>query len=229
MRLTCLILLSTLVASARADEPAPAPTPSIDDQPPAIREGYRIGIAMGAGQRCGMSAEDIDMMTKLGMARLQLVAKNKELYGKAANVMLESQHFGATDMQQPEGGCKEILPTASGILGNLTYLIARADPDVPNLNRPTPLENFAAWSGQLAVMASTCGARDEVVNHGVEAARKYLEGQAKDSRARDKAEAELSEVMLQAEMEGWGDKTQCVKILTTFGTFFGNLDARMQK
>jgi len=232
MRLAALILFSALIAPAQADESAPAesaPAPSIEDQPPVIREAYRIGVAMGAAQRCGLSAEDADMMTKLGMARLQLVAKDRDLYGKAANVMLESQHYGATDMPQPEGGCKEILPTASGILGNLIYLIARADPDVPDLKRPTPLQNFAAWSGQLAVMASNCGARDEIVNHAVDVARKHLEAQAGDPRDREVAEAELSEVMLQAEMEGWGDKSQCVKILTTFGIFFGNLDARAQK
>ena len=168
-------------------------------------------------------------MAKLGLAHLQLKAKDRELYGQAARVMLEGQRYGATEMPQPKGGCQEILPTTSGILGNLTYIIARADPDVPNLNRPSPLENFAVWSGQLAVMASHCGARDEVVDRGVELSRKYLEQQAKDERTRSRADAELSEAMLQAELEGWGDQTQCVKILVTFGTFFGNLDARLQK
>jgi len=225
MRLICFVIASVVLRAASADEP-PA---SAEEQPAAIREAGRIGVALGAAQRCGMSAEDADTMTKLGMARLQLMAKDRELYGQAAKVMLEGQHYGATEMPEPQGGCKVILPTASGILGNLIYLVARADPDVPNLNRPSPVENLAAWSGQLAVMASHCGARDEVVDHAVELARRYIEQQAKDERMRAHADADLSETMLQAELENWGDQTQCVKILMTFGMFFGNLDARMQK
>ncbi|HTT37260.1 MAG TPA: hypothetical protein VMH32_06280 [Burkholderiales bacterium] len=226
MRLISLVIVSLIAHAAWAEEPPPA---GVEGQPPAIREATRIGVALGAGQRCGMSAEDVDMMAKLALAHLQLMAKNRELYGQAAKVMLEGQRYGAAEMPQPEGGCKEILPMASGILGNLTYIVARADLDVPNLNRASPLENFAAWSGQLAVMASHCGARDEIVDRGVELSRMYLDREAKDERTRSRADAELSQAMLEAELGGWGDQSQCVKILTTFGTFFGNLDARLQK
>jgi hypothetical protein len=102
---------------------------------------------------------------------------------------------------------------ASGILGNLTYIVARADLDVPDLHRSSPLENFAVWSGQLAVMASHCGAQDELVNKSVDLSRQYIAKQAKDERSKSKAEADLSEVMLQAELENWGDKEKCVEIL----------------
>lgn len=227
MRLICLasLLLSTLIARAE-DTPV---TPPEEPLAPAMQEASRLGVALGAAQRCGMSAEDADSMMKLGFARLQMLAKDKELYAKSAAAMLEAQHYGSTEMQQPPGGCAAILPVASGMLGNLMYIVARADPDVPDLRRETPLQNFAVWSGQLAVMASHCGAQDELVNKGVDLARQYIATEAKDDRTRTKAESDLSEVMLQAELENWGDKEKCTEILTKFGIFFGNLDSRMQK
>ena len=226
MYLTRLFLLMAVSASALADDP-PAPTP-VEQQPIAVQEASRIGVALGAAQRCGMGAQDADAMMKLGFARLQMLAKDKELYAQAASVMLQSQRYGSTEMTQPEGGCAVILPVASGILGNLTYIVARADLEVPELRRDSPLENFAAWAGQLAVMASHCGTRDELVNKSVGLSRQYITKQGKDERGRTMADAELSTMMLQAELENWGDKAKCPEILTTFGTFFGNLDSRLQ-
>lgn len=226
MRLAHLASVLLVSVTALADDTIGV-TPS-EAPPPVIQEASRLGVALGAAQRCGMTAADADSMMKLGFARLQMLAKDKELYAKAAALMLESQRYGATEMKQPPGGCSTILPVASGILGNLTYLVARADLDVPDLRRSSPLENFAAWSGQLAVMASHCGAQDELVNKSVDLSRQYIAKHAKDERGRTKAEAELSEVMLQAELENWGDKEKCVEILTSFGSFFGNLDSRLQ-
>jgi hypothetical protein len=235
------ILVAAACGAAADDAALPVPSkpapqgsaetslPTLAEQPLAIQEATRIGIALGAAQRCGMAAQDADTLTKLGYARLQLVAKDKALYGKAASVMHEAQSYASTQMKQPKGGCAVVLPMASGILGNLTYLIARAEPDVPQLNRSSPLENFAAWSGQLAVMASNCGAQDELVNRGVNLSSRYIDQQAKDQRSKDLAAAELSQMMLQAVFERWGDPSQCVKILTEFGMFFGNLDARLPK
>jgi hypothetical protein len=226
MRLLVLALFLLPSASALTDDTnvvAPA-----EPMPPVIQEASRLGVALGAAQRCGMTATDADSMLKLGFARLQMLAKDKELYSKAAGVMLESQRYGATEMQQPPGGCSTILPVASGILGNLTYIVARADLEVPDLHRSSPLENFAVWSGQLAVMASHCGAQDELVNKSIDLSRQYIARQAKDERSKSKAEADLSEVMLQAELENWGDKEKCTEILTSFGSFFGNLDSRLQ-
>ena len=226
MSLIRLLLFMAVSASALADDP-PA-EPPVEQQPIAVQEASRIGVALGAAQRCGMGAQDGDAMMKLGFARLQMLAKDKDLYAKAAGVLLESQRYGSTEMTQPEGGCSVILPIASGILGNLTYIVARADLEVPELHRDSPLENFAAWAGQLAVMASHCGTRDELVNKSVDLSRQYIAKQAKDERGKSKADAEFSTMMLQAELENWGDKDKCPEILTTFGTFFGNLDSRMQ-
>jgi hypothetical protein len=226
MRLVRFASVLLVSATALADD-TNVVTPA-EPPPPVIQEASRLGVALGAAQRCGMTADDAESMLKLGFARLQMLAKDKELYAKAAALMLESQRYGATEMKQPPGGCSTILPVASGILGNLTYLVARADLDVPDLRRSSPLENFAVWSGQLAVMASHCGAQDELVNKSVDLSRQYIAKQAKDERGRTKAEAQLSEVMLQAELENWGDKDKCVQILTNFGSFFGNLDSRLQ-
>jgi hypothetical protein len=226
MRLLRLVPFLLVSVTALADDTTPA-IPA-EPMPPVIQEASRLGVALGAAQRCGMTAADADSMMKLGFARLQMLAKDKELYAKAAAVMMESQRYGSTEMQQPPGGCATILPVASGILGNLSYIVARADLDVPDLHRSSPLENFAVWSGQLAVMASHCGAQDELVNKAIDLSRQYIAKQAKDERGKAKAEAELSEVMLQAELENWGDKEKCTEILTSFGSFFGNLDSRLQ-
>jgi len=226
MRFTRLVVLLTVSSLALADDSDVAPP--AQEQSPVIQEASRIGVALGAAQRCGIAAADADSMMKLGFARLQLLARDKELYARAAGVMLESQRYGATEMTQPEGGCAVILPIASGILGNLTYIVARADLEVPDLRRDSPVENFAAWSGQLAVMASHCGARDELVNKAVSLSRQYIKLQGNEERTRAKAESELSQIMLQAELENWGDKDKCVEMLTTFGSFFGNLDSRLQ-
>ncbi len=226
MRLVRFASVLLVSATALADD-TNVVTPA-EPPPPVIQEASRLGVALGAAQRCGMTADDAESMLKLGFARLQMLAKDKELYAKAAALMLESQRYGATEMKQPPGGCTTILPLPSGILGTHTYLVARADLDVPDLRRSSPLENFAVWSGQLAVMASHCGAQDELVNKSVDLSRQYIAKQAKDERGRTKAEAQLSEVMLQAELENWGDKDKCVQILTNFGSFFGNLDSRLQ-
>lgn len=213
-----------------AEPQSPSEQPSrAEQQPAAIQEAARIGVAMGAAQRCGFSAEDVDAMTKLGFARLQLLAKDQELYSRAAAVMLQSQSYGSTELQQPQGGCSVVLPTAAGILGNLTYLVARAELEVPDLRRESPLQNFAAWSAELAVMASHCGVRDELVNKATSLAQQYIAANGKDERDRSMAEAELSEMMLRAQLENWGDQTKCAEILTRFGTFYGNLDARLRK
>jgi hypothetical protein len=226
MQLVCfaslLLLPLTALAEGTPVEPKPEP-PS-----PAVQEASRVGVALGAAQRCGMAAADADAMMKLGFARLQMLAKDKELYAKSAAMMLEAQQYGSTDMPLPPGGCPTILPVASGIYGNLTYIVARADLDVPDLHRDSPLQNFAVWSGQLSVMASHCGAQDQVVNKGIDLARQYIAKHGTDERDRTKAESDLSEVMLQAELENWGDKDKCTEILTRFGSFFGNLDSRLQ-
>lgn len=237
-RFVCLGLLAAALAIAD-DATVPAPpasgqsavpelqVPESSDQPLALKEATRIGVALGAAQRCGMAAEEIDTLTKLGRARLQQIAKDRTLYARAVSAMGEARRWGATQMRQPAGGCAAVLPIVSGILGNLTYLVVRADPDVPELHRASPLENFAAWAGQLAAMASNCGAQDQVVDHGVDLARQYIDREAKDARAQELAATELSQMMLQAVLERWGDPAQCVTILTEFGTFFGNLDARL--
>jgi hypothetical protein len=227
MRAVPMVWLAAFAASASADEPM-AP-PSIEEQPPAIQQASRVGVALGAAQRCGLAAADAETMMKLGFAHLQMLAKDKDLYAQAAQVMVESQRYGATDMPQPAGGCQSILPIAAGILGNLTYIVARAEPDVPDLHRSSPLENFAAWAGQLAVMGSHCGAPNSIVNHGVDLARQYMSKAPGDARVHERADAELSAVMLQAELENWGDQAKCTEILTNFGSFFGNLDSRLQE
>ena len=224
MRIFCFVVLTASAAGAMAQD---AVVPA-EDQPPAIKEASRMGVALGAAQRCGMSDEDVDTMTKLGFARLQMMAKDKDLYTKAAAVMLDSQRYGSTEMTPPAGGCAVILPVASGILGNLTYIVARAEPDVPDLHRASPLENFAAWSGQLAVMASHCDAQNYVVDKALGLARQYIAKESKDERVQERADAELSGAMLRTELEQSADKTKCESILTNFGTFFGNLDARLQ-
>ena len=226
MQLGCFASLLLLALTALAEDTPVEPKP----EPPsaAVQEASRVGVALGAAQRCGMAPADADAMMKLGFARLQMLAKDKELYAKSAAMMLEAQHYGSTDMPLPPGGCPTILPVASGIYGNLTYIVARADLDVPDLHRDSALQNFAVWSGQLAVMASHCGAQDEVVNKGVDLARQHIAKQARDERDRTKAESDLSEVMLQAELENWGEKDKCTDILTRFGSFFGNLDSRLQ-
>jgi hypothetical protein len=226
MQLACFASLALLALTALAED-TPV-EPKAEPPSPAVQEASRIGVALGAAQRCGMTADDADAMMKLGFARLQMLSKDKELYAKSAGVMLEAQRYGSTDMPLPPGGCPTILPVASGIYGNLTYIIARADLDVPDLHRGSALQNFAVWSGQLAVMASHCGAQDEVVNKGIDLARQYIAKQGTEERERTKAESELSEVMLQAELENWGDKEKCTEILTRFGGFFGNLDSRLQ-
>jgi hypothetical protein len=221
-----LASLLLLCVSAWADEPAPPHPP--EQQSPAIAEASGIGTALGAAQRCGMPAEDLAKMRKLGSERLQALATDKEMYEKAAGVMEQSERYGATEMQQPVGGCAALLMVTSGLLGKLTFIVAHADLEVPDLRRGSPLENFAAWAGQLAVMASHCGARDQVVNKAAALSAKYIAREAPNQRIRRRAEAELSEMMLQAELEDWGDKDKCKEILTTFGSFFGNLDSRLQ-
>ncbi len=218
--------LLLLCVSASADEPThPLPT---EQHSPAIAEASGIGTALGAAQRCGMPADDLINMRKLGLARLHALAPDEESYETATDVMEKSVHYGATEMAAPAGGCAALLLVTSGLLGKLTFVVAHADLDVPDLRRGSPLENFAAWAGQLAVMASHCGARDQVVNRAATLSASYIAKQAPNQRIRMRAEAELSEAMLQAELEDWGDKDKCKEILTTFGSFFGNLDSRLQ-
>jgi hypothetical protein len=218
--------LLLLCVSALADEASLAPP--TEQQSPAIAEASGIGTALGAAQRCGMPADDLAKMRKLGLQRVQSLAPDKESYEKATDVMEKSVHYGATEMAAPAGGCAALLMVTSGLLGKLTFVVAHADLDVPDLHRGSPLENFAAWAGQLAVMASHCGARDQLVNRAAALSANYIAKQAPNQRARIRAEAELSEMMLQAELEDWGDKEKCKEILTTFGSFFGNLDSRLQ-
>ena len=175
-----------------------------------------------------MPADDFAKMRKLGLERLQALAPDKESYGKAKEVMDKSEHYGANEMQPPVGGCAALLMVTSGLLGKLTYVVAHGDLEVPDLRRGSPLENFGAWAGQLAVMASHCGARDQLVNKAAALSAKYIAKEAPSQRIRMRAEAELSEMMLQAELEDWGDKDKCKEILTTFGSFFGNLESRLQ-
>jgi len=132
-------------------------------------------------------------------------------------------------MPDPQGGCAALLMVTSGLLGKLAFNVTHADLEVPDLHRSSSLENFAAWAGQLAVMASHCGARDQVVNKAAALSAEYIIQQAPNRRARRRAEAELSEMMLQAELEDLGDRRKCKEILTTFGSFFGNLDSRLQQ
>lgn len=226
VRLVHLAPVLLFCVPALADEPTlPPPT---EQQSPAIAEASGIGTALGAAQRCGMPAEDLAKMRKLGLERLQALAPDKESYERATGVMEKSERYGATEMPQPAGGCPALLMVTSGLLGKLTFVVAHADLDVPDLRRGSPLENFAAWAGQLAVMASHCGARDQVVNKAAALSAQYIAQQASSQRARRRAEAELSEMMLQAELEDWGDRAKCTKILTTFGSFFGNLESRLQ-
>jgi len=199
-----------------------------EQQSPALAEASGIGTALGAAQRCGMPADDFAKMRKLGLERLQALAPDKESYGKAKEVMDKSEHYGANEMQPPVGGCAALLMVTSGLLGKLTYVVAHGDLEVPDLRRGSPLENFGAWAGQLAVMASHCGARDQLVNKAAALSAKYIAKEAPSQRIRMRAEAELSEMMLQAELEDWGDKDKCKEILTTFGSFFGNLESRLQ-
>jgi hypothetical protein len=226
MSLAHVAPLLLLCVSALADE-ATLP-PSTGQQSPAIAEAAGIGTALGAAQRCGMPADDLTKMRKLGLERLQALAPDKESYDKATDAMEKSVRYGATEMAAPTGGCTALLMVTSGLLGKLTFIVAHADLDVPDLRRGSPLENFAAWAGQLAVMASHCGARDQLVNRAAALSANYIAKQASSQRVRMRAEAELSEMMLQAELEDWGDKDKCKEILTTFGSFFGNLDSRLQ-
>ena len=168
-------------------------------------------------------------MRKLGLERLHTLAPDQESFEQAAGVMEKSERYGATEMRNPPGGCAALLMVTSGLLGKLTFVVSHADLEVPDLRRSSSLENFAAWAGELAVTASHCGARDQVVNKAAALAAQYIAQQAVNRRARTRAEAELSEIMLQAELEDWGDRDKCKEILTTFGTFFGNLDSRLQK
>jgi len=224
--LACFAPLLLLFAPALADEPTLAhPT---EQQSPALAEASGIGTALGAAQRCGMPADDLANLRKLGLERLHALAPDKEAIEKATAVMDKSEHYGAAEMQQPPGGCAALLMVTSGLLGKLTYVVAHADLEVPDLRRNSPLENFAAWAGQLAVMASHCGARDQLVNKAAALSAKYIAKEAPNQRIRRRAEAELSEMMLQAELEDWGDREKCKEILTTFGSFFGNLDSRLQ-
>lgn len=223
IRLICLLLFS-----ARLIAQEPAPSSSAEHPPPEIAEASGIGTALGAAERCGMPAEELARMRKLGAERLHALAPDKHAYDKAIEALQRSERFGATEMQQPLGGCSALLMVTSGLLGKLTYIVSRADPEVPDLRRPSPLENFAAWAGQLAVMASHCGARDQLVNKATDLTAKYIAKEAANPRIRVRAEAELSEVMLQAELEDWGDRSKCKEILMTFGVFFGNLDSRLQ-
>jgi hypothetical protein len=222
----CFALFLLLSALALADELTL--TRPAEQQSPALAEASGIGTALGAAQRCGMPADDLVKMRKLGVERLQALAPDKESYGKATEAMEKSEHYGANEMPQPVGGCAALLMVTSGLLGKLTYVVAHGDLEVPDLRRGSPLENFGAWAGQLAVMASHCGARDQLVNKATALSAKYIAKEAPNQRIRMRAEAELSEMMLQAELEDWGDKDKCKEILTTFGSFFGNLDSRLQ-
>jgi len=222
----CLVrgaILFFLCSLAWADEP------QSQRLSPALTEASGIGTALGAGQRCGMSADDVAKMRKLGLERLQSLASDQGSFEQATGLMEKSERYGATDMPVPPGGCAALLMVTSGLLGKLTFVVSHADLEVPDLRRGSSLENFAAWSGQLAVMASHCGARDQVVNKAAALSAQYIAQQAVNRRARRRAEAELSETMLQAELEDWGDRDKCKEILSTFGSFFGNLDSRLQK
>jgi hypothetical protein len=203
--------------------------PPIQQASSVIAEASGIGTALGAAQRCGMPAEDLAKMRTLGLQRLQTLAPDEGSLAEATGAMEKSERYGATQMPEPLGGCAALLMVTSGLLGKLTYVVAHADLEVPDLRRGSPLENFAAWAGQLAVMASHCGARDQVVNKAAALSAEYIGQQALNRRSRRRAEAELSEMMLQAELEDWGDRDKCKEILTTFGTFFGNLDSRLQR
>jgi hypothetical protein len=226
VRLARLLPLLFLCVQVLADD---ATVASKTDEPsPAIAEAAGIGTALGAAQRCGMAAEDVAKIRKLGLERLHTLAPDAGLYEKATQAMEKSEHYGATEMPKPAGGCAALLMVTSGLLGKLTFIVAHAELDVPDLHRGSPLDNFAAWAGQLAVMASHCGARDQLVNKASALSAQYIAQQAPSARARMRAEAELSEMMLQAELEDWGDRAKCTEILTTFGTFFGNLDSRLQ-
>ena len=222
-RVTPLLLLCVCALADEATLPPPT-----EQQSPAIAEASGIGTALGAAQRCGMPADDLAKMRKLGLERVQALAPDKASYEKATDAMEKSVRYGATEMTAPAGGCAALLMVTSGLLGKLTFVVAHADLDVPDLRRASPLENFAAWAGQLAVMASHCGARDQLVNRATALSADYIAKQAPNQRVRIRAEAELSEMMLQAELEDWGDKNKCKEILTTFGSFFGNLDSRLQ-
>jgi hypothetical protein len=224
--LVCFAPFLLLSAPVLADETTL--TQPTEQQSPALAEASGIGTALGAAQRCGMPADDLANLRRLGLARLQTLAPEKEAYEKATRVMDKAEHYGAAEMQQPAGGCAALLMVTSGLLGKLTYVVAHADLEVPDLHRGSPLENFGAWAGQLAVMASHCGARDQLVNKAAALSAKYIAKEAPNQRIRRRAEAELSETMLQAELEDWGDREKCKEILTTFGSFFGNLDSRLQ-
>ena len=77
-------------------------------------------------------------------------------------------------------------------------------------------------------MASHCDAQNYVVDKALGLARQYIAKESKDERVQERANAELSGAMLRTELEQSADKTKCESILTNFGTFFGNLDARLQ-
>ncbi|HTS52988.1 MAG TPA: hypothetical protein VMH26_06925 [Burkholderiales bacterium] len=215
-----------LCASAWADEPI-APPP-LDEQSPAVVEATHIGIALGAAQRCGMAAQDLATMRKLALERLQTLTPDKAALEQVTGVMQESERYGATEMQKPAGGCTALLMVTSSVLGRLAYVVAHAELDVPDLRRASPLENFGAWAGQLAVMASHCGAADRLVNKAATLSTQYIARQAPNQRVRMRADAELSSMMMQAEFEDWGDRAKCTEILTTFGRFLGNLESRLQ-
>jgi hypothetical protein len=187
-----------------------------------------MGVALGAAQRCGMAAQDLATLRKLALERLQTLASDQGSLEKATGVMQQSEHYGATGMPKPAGGCTALLMVTSSLLGRLSYVVARAELDVPDLRRDTPLENFGAWAGQLAVMASHCGAADRIVNKAAALSTQYIAQQAPSQRVRMRADAELSSMMLRAEFEDWGDRAKCTEILTTFGSFFGNLESRLQ-
>jgi hypothetical protein len=225
MRLVRLAPVLLLCATGWADEPTAVPA---EEQSPALVEAARIGVALGAAQRCGMAAEDLATMRKLALERLQTLASDKGSLEKASGVMQQSERYGAGEMPKPAGGCAALLMVTSSVLGRLTYVVAHAELDVPDLRRGSPLENFAAWAGQLAVMASHCGAADKVVNKAAVLSTQYIALQAPSQRIRMRAEAELSSMMLRAELEDWGDRAKCTEILTTFGSFFGNLESRLQ-
>jgi hypothetical protein len=216
-----------LCASAWADEPTAIPPGN--EQSPSLFEATHIGVALGAAQRCGMADRDLATMRRLALERLRTLATDKAAFEKATDLLQQSERYGASEMPKPAGGCTALLMVSSSVLGKLTYVVAHAELDVPDLRRDTPLENFGAWSGQLAVMASHCGAADQLVNKAAALSMQYITQQAADQRVRMRAEAELSSMMLTAELEDWGDRAKCMEILTTFGSFFGNLESRMQK
>ncbi len=227
MRLVRLAPVLLLCTPAWADEPTAIP-PTEEQSPTLVEEATHMGVALGAAQRCGMASQDLATMRKLALERLQTLAPDTASFEKAADIMQQLEHYGAIEMRKPAGGCTALLMVTSSVLGRLTYVVAHAELDVPDLRRGTPLENFAAWAGQLAVMASHCGAADGIVNKAAALSTQYIAHQAPSQRVQMRADAELSSMMLQGELEDWGDRAKCTEILTTFGSFFGNLESRLQ-